>query len=226
MIFAAGFGTRMGPLTRDVPKPLLKVAGRALLDLALDVTTHPAVARRVVNAHYHADQIALHLRGRDVALSHEAEQILETGGGLRFAMPLLAGSPVITVNSDAVWTGRNPVEELAEAWDPDRMDTLLLLAPLAAAKGFVGDGDFCLDGSGRLTRAHGQPGYAYLGAQILRTDILSDIPQPAFSLNLIWDRMIALGRAYGVLHQGQWCDVGRPEGIAEAEALLNWPVHD
>ena len=225
MIFAAGFGARMGVLTRDMPKPLLKVAGRTLLDHALEVTDHPAVSRRVVNAHYRADQIAHHLQATNVALSHEAVRILETGGGLRFAMPLLADSPVLTLNSDAVWAGRNPVQELAEAWDPDRMDALLLLAPVAAAKGFGGTGDFCLDASGRLARADGRPGFAYLGAQILRTDILTDIPQQVFSLNLVWNRMIALGRAYGVLHQGQWCDVGRPEGIAEAEALLNWPTH-
>ena len=222
MIFAAGFGTRMGALTREVPKPLITVGGKALLDHALDIADRAPVSRRVVNAHYHADQIARHVVNRHVAVSCEEGMILETGGGLRLAMPLLAESPVMTLNSDAVWTGRNPLQELAAAWDPDTMDALLLLAPIEATKGFAGKGDFRLDQSGRLIRANGQPGLVYLGAQILRTDTLPAIAQPVFSLNLIWDRMIADGRAYGITHQGAWCDVGRPEGIAEAESLLGW----
>ena len=220
MIFAAGFGTRMGRLTRDTPKPLLAVAGKALLDHALDLTAEAPVTRVVVNAHYHADLIARHLSGKNVALSHESETILETGGGLRAAMPLLRDSPVMTLNSDAVWTGANPLCELAAGWDPDRMDALLLLAPIAATRGFAGRGDFLLDPAGRLIRANGQPGLAYLGAQILRTEELAHIHQPVFSLNILWDRMIAAGRAFGLVHDGGWCDVGRPEGIAEAEALL------
>ncbi len=221
MIFAAGFGTRMGALTRDTPKPLIPVAGKALLDHALDLTTDAPVAQKVVNAHYHADQIARHLLGHNVALSHE-ETILETGGGLRAAMPLLGGSPVMTLNSDTIWTGRNPLQELAAGWDPDRMDALLLLAPIIATRGFAGSGDFLLDPGSRLIRAQGRTGLAYLGAQILRTHDLTDIAQAAFSLNILWDRMIASGRAYGLIHHGGWCDVGHPAGIAEAEALLGW----
>ena len=226
MIFAAGFGSRMGALTRDRPKPLIKVAGKTLLDHALDLTANAPVTRKVLNTHYHADQIIRHLAGHNVALFREIETILETGGGLRAAMPLLGGSPVMTLNSDAVWTGRNPLQQLAEAWDPDQMDALLLLAPISATKGFFGTGDFRLDPENRLIRANGQAGLAYLGAQILRTDLLPDIPQKIFSLNLIWDQMIADGRAYGLLHQGGWCDVGRPEGIAEAESLLGWSPND
>ena len=222
MIFAAGFGTRMGTLTRDTPKPLLAVAGKALLDHALDLTATAPISRVVVNAHYHADQIARHLSGKNVALSREAETILETGGGLKAAMPLLGDSPVITLNSDAVWTGGNPLRELAAGWNPDRMDALLLLAPIFATRGFTGTGDFLMDREGRLIRAKGHTGFAYLGAQILRTDGLAKIPQPVFSLNILWDRMIAAGRAFGLIHDGGWCDVGRPEGIAEAEALLGW----
>lgn len=222
MIFAAGFGTRMGALTRDQPKPLITVAGKALLDHALDIADAAPVSHRVVNAHYHADQIARHVVGRNVSVSRETGAILETGGGLRLAMPLLADSPVMTLNSDAVWTGHNPLQQLAEAWDPDKMDALLLLAPIDATKGFAGSGDFCLDPAGRLIRANGQPGLAYLGAQILRTDMLPAVAERVFSLNLIWDWMIVAGRAYGIIHQGAWCDVGRPKGIAEAETLLGW----
>ena len=218
MLFAAGFGTRMGALTHDRPKPLIPVAGRPLLDHALTLVDGAGMQRRVVNAHYHAGQIATHVVGRGVTVSVE-DPILETGGGLRAALPLLGASPVMTLNTDAVWTGLNPLAELAAAWD-DRMDALLLLAPVAQTVGFAGAGDFLLAPDGQIARAAGQPGLAYLGAQIIRTDMLGDVAEQAFSLNLLWDRMIATGRAYGIVHNGQWCDVGRPEGIAMAEAML------
>lgn len=220
MIFAAGFGTRMGALTKDRPKPLIKVAGKTLLDHALDLALTPQVSRIVVNAHYHADKIAAHLTGKNVALSVEAEAILETGGGLRAAMPLLGSSPVMTLNSDAVWTGMNALDALAAGWDGASMDALLLLAPVSATLGYSGQGDFRTDDAGRIHRANGGDGLVYLGAQIIRTDLLPCIPQTTFSLNLLWDRMIAEGRAFGLAHDGGWCDVGRPEGIGQAEALL------
>lgn len=220
MLFAAGFGTRMGALTAARPKPLIPVAGRALIDHALALADAAGAAPRVVNLHYLGDQIAAHLRGREVALSWEREAILETGGGLRAALPLLGPGPVLTLNTDAVWTGQNPLVQLADAWDDARMDALLLLLPAPQAHGHSGTGDFLRDDAGRLRRAAGAPGHVYLGAQILRTDLLPTIPEPVFSLNRLWDGMIAEGRAYGLIHQGGWCDVGRPEGIAQAEALL------
>ena len=224
MLFAAGFGTRMGPLTADRPKPLIPVAGRALIDHALAIADAAGAAPRVANLHYLGDQIAGHLAGRDVGLSWEREAILETGGGLRAALPLLGSGPdpgpVMTLNTDAVWTGQNPLIQLAAAWDDAAMDALLLLLPARQARGHAGSGDFLLDSAGRLVRAKGAPGAVYLGAQILRTDSLPAIPEAVFSLNRVWDRMIAEGRAFGVIHQGGWCDVGRPEGIAEAEAML------
>lgn len=128
----------------------------------------------------------------------------------------------MTLNSDAVWTGPNPLDTLAAHWDDGKMDALLLLAPVASTKGYSGTGDFVLDENGRLHRAAGHEGLVYLGAQIIRTDLLHDIDQKAFSLNLLWDQMISKGRAYGTLHPGCWCDVGRPEGISQAEALLGW----
>lgn len=217
MLFAAGFGTRMGALTARRPKPLIEVAGRPLIDHALALADAAGVARKVVNLHYLPDMLRDHLSGRDgVALSYEPE-ILETGGGLRAALPLLGPGPVFTLNSDAVWTGRNPLEQLRAAWDPDRMDALLLLIAPGAAQGHSGAGDFVADARGRLSRG---PGAIYSGAQIIRTEALSDIPDRAFSLNRLWDRMIAEQRLFGLTHDGSWCDVGRPEGIAEAEAML------
>ena len=220
MLFAAGFGTRMGALTRDRPKPLVRVAGRALLDHALDIAATPCVAHRVINLHYLGGQIAKHLQGQDIALSWE-DPILDTGGGLRAALPLLGSGPVMMLNTDAVWTGANPLEQLATAWDGARMDGLLLLATPDQALGHKGAGDFLVDGQGRLSRAKGAAGPIYLGAQILRTDGLATIDQQAFSLNLLWDQMIAQGRLYGVFHQGGWCDVGHPEAIPLAESLLH-----
>ena len=221
MLFAAGRGTRMGTLTADRPKPLIEVAGQPLIDHALDLVDAAKVARTVVNTHYFADQLAAHLAGRDLALSHEPE-LLETGGGLRAALPLLGPGPVFTLNSDAVWTGSNPLAQLRAAWNPVRMDALLLLVPPEAARGRVGGGDFSLDAEGRLHRGGSM---IYVGAQILRPDGLAGIDQEAFSLNLLWDRIAAAGRLFGVIHDGFWCDVGRPEGIAEAEAMLREADH-
>ena len=222
MLFAAGVGKRMLPLTADRPKPLIRVAGKALIDHALALADAMPLSRKVVNLHYRADQIARHLQHRpDLALVTEAPDILETGGGLRNALPLLGDGPVFVLNSDAVWRGPNPLQVLADHWNPAVMDVLLLLAPAALAHGHTGPGDFALDPAGRISRAPGESlTHIYLGAQITRTDRLAAIPEPAFSLNLIWDQMIRAGRACGVTYPGQWCDVGRPESIALAETLL------
>ncbi|MFZ9198550.1 MAG: nucleotidyltransferase family protein [Paracoccaceae bacterium] len=220
MVFAAGFGTRMGALTANRPKPLIPVAGKPLLDHALDLADEAGAVPVVVNTHYLADQIARHLAGRPVTLSHEADEILETGGGLRKALPHLGDGPVMTLNSDAVWTGQNPLSQLVAQWDPDRMDALLLLLPVGQATGHNGTGDFVMGADGRIARAKGAAGLVYLGAQILRCEGLAEVDRRVFSLNLLWDEMIGRGRAFGLVHDGGWCDVGRPEGIAQAEAML------
>lgn len=224
MMFAAGFGTRMGALTADRPKPLIEVAGRALIDHALALTG--GIARRVVNLHYRGEQIAAHLAGQDIGLSWERGQILETGGGLRAALPMLGPGPVFTLNTDAVWTGANPLAELRAAWDGARMDALLLLLPATAARGTASTGDFRLGPEGRISRGAGGEDRLYLGAQIIRTEGLAGFCEPAFSLNRLWDRMIAEGRAFGIEHRGGWCDVGSPAGIAEAEAMLREAAND
>lgn len=221
MMFAAGFGTRMGELTASRPKPLISVAGKPLIDHALDIAESAGITQKVVNLHYLGAQIERHLRGRDVVLSWERQQILETGGGLRAALPQLGSGPVLTLNTDAIWTGENPLAQLMDAWDPEKMDALLLLLPAQDAKGHKGNGDFILAGDGRIARANGAKGQVYLGAQILKTTSLSAVLEPVFSLNLLWDQMIGQGRAFGIVHNGGWCDVGRPECIAEAEALLD-----
>ena len=217
MIFAAGLGTRMRPLTDNCPKPLVRVGDHTLLDRALELGRDAGCAPIVVNTHYLGQQIADHLAGQDIAISHEP-QILDTGGGLRRALPLLGDGPVATLNPDVVWTGPNVLAALARAWDGDRMDALLALVPVARATARQGAGDFALDAQGRIAR---RGDHVYAGAQILRTDLLADIPDPAFSLNVLWDRMIARGRAFGMVHPGGWCDVGYPEAIPLAEAMLD-----
>ncbi|MCA0920254.1 nucleotidyltransferase family protein [Pseudooceanicola nanhaiensis] len=218
MMFAAGFGTRMKALTADRPKPLVEVGGRPLIDHALTLVREAGIGTVVANTHYRADQMATWLTPRGVRVSQEAPDILETGGGLRHALPLLGEGPVFTLNTDAIWSGPNPLALLRDAWDPARMDALLLCIPVERAVGHKGRGDFLTDAEGRIT-ARG-PGMTYLGAQILRTEGLAEIAEPAFSLNLLWDRMQAQGRLFALEYPGHWCDVGQPESIPLAEALL------
>lgn len=217
MLFAAGRGTRMAPLTDAIPKPLIPVAGRPLLDHALDLARAGGVDRVVVNTHHLGKQIARHLAGTGVAISDEGALLLETGGGLRKALPLLGAGPVLTLNPDAVWRGPNPVAALRAAWNGLRMDALLMLVPVDRARGRIGGGDFALGPDGRISR--GGP-LVYTGAQIIRTDRLEEIPDTVFSLNRLWDMMIADRRAFGIVHPGEWCDVGRPDCIPLAQALL------
>lgn len=217
MLFAAGFGTRMGALTATRPKALIEVGGRALIDHALDLVDAYAAPRVVINLHYLPDRITAHLAGRDILFSHESPAILETGGGLRAALPQLGPGPVLTMNTDAVWQGPNPLCHLAARWRPEEMDALLLCVPPDQAVGHAGAGDFRIAPDGRAARG---PGLIYSGVQIIKPDLLHEIPDDAFSLNLLWDRMLRDGRLSATPYPGRWCDVGHPEGIAQAEALL------
>ncbi len=217
MMFAAGFGTRMKHLTQDQPKPMVKVAGRALIDHALDLANGIAPDRIVANLHYKPDPLLAHLNGRNVQTIVEEPDILETGGGLRNALPMLGTGPVFTMNTDAIWAGPNPLAMLQDVWNPDIMDALLIGIPTAQAVGHSGKGDFVMGRNGRLTRG---PGVIYGGVQIIKTDLLETIPDRAFSLNLLWDKMLTTGRIYGVRYTGKWCDVGHPEGVTLAENML------
>lgn len=217
MLFAAGFGTRMRHLTKDRPKPLVSVGGKALMDHTLHLAQAINPSRIVANSHYFADQIADHLNDTNVVISHEQPDILETGGGVRNALPLLGNGPVFTANTDAIWRGPNPFEMLKGAWRPDEMDALLICIPGENAVGHSGAGDFTLDNDGRLSRG---PGLIYSGIQIMKTQGLQDIDQGVFSLNLLWNRMHDQGRLFGLTYPGKWCDVGSPEGVLLAEELL------
>ncbi len=217
MLFAAGFGTRMGAMTATQPKPMIAVAGRPLIDHALALVTPLALPRVVVNLHYKPAPLIAHLDGRGIAFSHETPDILDTGGGLRQALPMLGSGPVFTMNTDAVWRGPNPLVLLSEAWDPERMDALLICVPPGNAVGHKGKGDFLIAPDGQIRRG---PGHVYGGVQIIKPDGLAAFEERSFSLNLLWNKMAQDKRLFGLEYPGTWCDVGHPEGITLAETML------
>lgn len=211
MIFAAGFGTRMGGLTENTPKPMLPLQGRPMVDHAIDILQDAGVKRLVANTHYLPDQITPHLKQRGVQVRHE-DPILETGGGLRAALPMLGTDPVITINPDAVWRGSNPVETILRAWQ-HQMQALLMLVP--SPEGLEAD-NFSLE-HGEIIRSGP---YRYTGLQILRTDRLHEIEDNVFSLNRYWDLLAEAGPIHGVVYTGDWHDIGHAEGLVAAERLL------
>lgn len=217
MLFAAGFGTRMRPLTDAQPKPLVKVAGKPLIDHALALVHDAGVPKTVANLHYLPNMLIDHLKGTGVQTIVEKPDILDTGGGLRNALPILGPDPVFTMNTDAIWAGPNPLRLLQAAWDPERMDALLIGIPCKNAVAHGGTGDFSIATDGRMQRGDG---LVYGGAQIVSTELLANIGDDVFSLNVLWDQMIKRGRLYGLTYPGKWCDVGHPGGIRDAEDLL------
>ena len=221
MLFAAGLGTRMGDLVKDRPKPLVNVAGRPLIDHALDLIADQPLKTPVVNLHYKADMLRQHLSHRAVIFSDETDLLRDTGGGLRHALPLLGSDPVMTLNTDAIWSGPNPIAHLLAQWCDD-MDGLLLMVPPSQVIGHKGAGDFDINADGKLYRA---PGHIYTGLQIIRTEGLRDIEEDVFSLNVLWDHMIAKGTLFGTTYTGKWCDVGQPDSIPLAEALIAETSH-
>ena len=221
MLFAAGHGTRMRELTATRPKALIKVAGKPLIDHALEQVTQAGVARSVVNTFYLGDQLAAHLHQRAGVVVSPETTLLETGGGLRNALPLLGSDPVFTMNADAIYKGPNVLDFLARAWQPEHMDALLLLVPHARAIGHLKPGDFFLEDGHLRRRANADHApFIYASTQIIATDGLKDCPAEAFSLNLYWDQLIAKGRAFGIEYPGEWVDLGQPESIPLAEDLL------
>jgi len=214
MIFAAGFGTRMGELTDNTPKPMLPLSGQPMINHAVDLAHEAGIGTIVANTHFQSEKIEPHLERLGVAYCREEPDILDTGGGLRAARQRLA-SPTFTMNPDAAWLGANPLIELSDAWQ-DHMQALLLLIPSDRARGREGPGDFKIKG-GRLLR--GGP-LVYSGAQIIRTEALEKFPAKAFSLNDYWDRLCAAGSLYGATYSGHWCDIGTPQGLTLAEQML------
>ncbi len=229
MVMAAGIGKRMRPLTATRPKPLVQVAGQTLLDHVFDRLRAAGIKRAVVNVHYLADSLEAHLKNRvkgiDVVISDERQELMETGGGIVKARELIGKEPFVVVNADNLWIDgpADTIKLLASRWDDEVMDALLLVVPLARAHNHGGLGDFHLDANGRITGRR-KPGrvapFVYTGVQILSPRVIQDWPEGPFSTNLFWNRAIEAGRAYGFVHQGLWFDVGTPPAIARTEALL------
>ena len=223
MVLAAGLGTRMRPITDTIPKPLVEVGGQSLIDVALDRLAEAGVERVVVNVHHLADKIEAHVARRTaprIVISDERERLLETGGGLKKALGVLGSEPFLTFNSDSLWIeGPHPnLQRLIRAWDPARMDILMLLAATATSIGYEGRGDFAMDAEGRLRRRQEREitPFAYAGVAILKPELLADTPDGPFSANLLYDRAIAAGRLYGLRLDGQWLHVGDPQSLATA----------
>ncbi|MEM6408610.1 MAG: nucleotidyltransferase family protein [Pseudomonadota bacterium] len=215
MIFAAGFGTRMAPLTDTRPKPLIEVAGTPLIDHAIEIA-RGRTNEIHVNAHYRAAQLADHLPSH-VNLHVESPDILDTGGGLKAALPQMQGESLFTLNSDAVFAGPNPLDILANGWQ-NHMDALLLLVPVVQTVGYTRPGSFSVALSGALTVD--ENGLAYTGAQILKRKVVDRVQDKVFSLRAVWDRLLQDETAFGVTYPGRWADVGTPDGIPLAEGML------
>jgi MurNAc alpha-1-phosphate uridylyltransferase len=227
MVLAAGLGTRMRALGGSLPKPLVPVAGRALIDHVLDRLAAAGVRRAVVNVHYLADQLVAHLAPRPaplVAISDERGHLLDSGGGVLKALPLLGTGPFLIHNCDSIWTEgpASNLARLAACWDDPSMDCLLLLAPADGSLGYQGRGDFACDASGRLRRPATQERvpFAFAGVSIAHSRLFDGAQDGPFSLNRPWDLAIARERAFGIVLEGRWMHVGDPAAVAAAESWI------
>lgn len=228
IVLSAGIGKRMRPITATTPKPLIEVAGKALIDYGLDRLEQLGVKEVVVNVHYLADLVEVHATrraGPQVIISDERDQLLETGGGVKKALPLLGDEPFLVLNSDTTWVegARENLRLLCDAWDPDQMDILMLIASTVSSTGYSGSGDFDMDQMGRLSRraAPRVASFVYAGALIVKPSLFERTPEGSFSLNLLFDRAIEQGRLFGVRLDGFWLHVGTPEAISEAEEAID-----
>ena len=229
MVLAAGLGERMRPLTLRMPKPLVPIAGRPLIDHVLGRLAAAGVETAVVNVHYLPEQLEAHLANRrgqppKTLVSDERGVLLDTGGGTKRALPLLGRGPFFIHNADSVWSeGASPaLSRMLKKWNPAAMDCLLLLAPAATSIGYAARGDFSMTGDGRLTRRGPDEvvPFAFAGVSLCDESLFKDAPDGRFSLNLLWDRSLAKGRLYGIRLDGRWMHVGTPDALAEAEAAF------
>ena len=227
MVLAAGLGRRLRPITANLPKPLVKLANRTLLDYTLDHLVAAGVECAVVNIHYLADQIRDHLLSRndlEIIISSEENNLLETGGGVKKALENFTNEPFYISNADVFWLNgpTMALERMAEQWDDLKMDALLLLHPTVEAYGYNGNGDFEIDSLGKLSRRLEKEitPYLFTGVQIIHPRIFKDTPSGKFSLNVVYDRAIEVDRLYGIAHDGEWFHIGTPDGLEEAETYM------
>ena len=227
MIMAAGLGTRMRPLTNDIPKPLVKVAGKALIDHVIDRLVSAGVKTFVVNVHYKADQMKAHLAKRkdvEIIVSDETDAIMDSGGGIARALPHFKGEPFFHANADTVWVeGTVPaLERLKARWNTDTMDALMLLAPTVSTVCYEGRGDFMMDADGRLSRVpEGRIApFVWMSVEIVHPRLFDGAPAGKFSINPLWDKAIAKGRLFGLRLDGVWMHIDRPDAIRESEKFM------
>lgn len=230
MVLAAGLGTRLRPITDTMPKPLVPIAGKPMIDYGLDALAQAGVKRAVVNVHHFADQMTAHLASRTepaIILSDETDGLMNSGGGLAKGLKLLGRNPVLVMNADLFWIGETPgrpsnLVRLAEAFDPEHMDMLMLCVALEDTTGHNGKKDFSMDAAGRLTRYKEESGtpVVYAGAIAMMPALLDDAPDDAFNLNIYFDRAIEKGRLHGIMLDGHWITVGTPDAIGAAEAVI------
>ncbi|MBC8038285.1 MAG: nucleotidyltransferase family protein [Rhizobiales bacterium] len=226
MVLAAGVGVRMRPLTNTRPKPLVEIKGKPLIEFGFDRLRAAGVNKAVVNVHYLPEQIEAWAKRQTsprIEISSEREQLLDTGGGIAHALPLLGETPFFVINSDSFWIdGTVPaLERLRRNWDDDTMDCILLLCPRERTLGYGGTGDFILADDGRLSRPPaGTVALVYIGAYLVHPRLFQGAPPGKFSMNLLWDQAIHKGRLFGISHTGRWVHVGTPDAIGEAESAL------
>lgn len=228
MVLAAGLGTRLRPLTDKLPKPLVPVAGKPLIDHILDRLAAANFSHAVLNVHHLADLLEAHVAARAsprITISDERTHLLDSGGGVLKALPLLGTKPFLIHNCDSIWTegAVSNLARLAECWDETTMDCLLLLAPAASSLGYRGRGDFALEASGRLRRRTAEESvpFAFAGVSVAHPRLFEGAPQGPFSLNRPWDAAIARGRAFGIVLDGSWMHVGDPAAVTAAEGWIN-----
>ncbi len=230
MVLAAGLGTRMRPITNTIPKPLVKIGEKPMIDYALDSLVEAGVERAAVNVHHFADQMEAHLKsypGLDILVSDEREALMDSGGGLAKGLKLLGREPVFVMNADLFWIGEPPgqpsnLRRLAGFFDAERMDMALLCVRIKDTTGHNGKNDFSLGPDGRLTRYRDDPSnpVVYAGAIVMRPALLDDAPEEAFNLNIYFDKAIARGRLFGMMMEGHWLTVGTPDAIDDAEETI------
>ena len=229
MTLAAGFGKRMRPLTDDRPKPMVELDGRPMIDHVLARLAKVGVEQVIVNLHYQADVLENHLQQRQSApkilFSNERDEILDTGGGIKQALPLIGDQPFWLHNSDSVWieSETDNLARMLERYDPDKMDCLMLLASAKTSIGYDGQGDFFIEQGGRLRRRTGHEisPHVFTGVSILHPRLFEPSPDHAFSINILWDRAIEQGRVYGLAFEGIWMHVGDPQSLKQAEKAIH-----
>lgn len=223
IILAAGLGQRMRPLSDTLPKPLIPVAGKSMLERTFEHLKRARVSNIVVNTHYLSPLITDWVKAQhpQTLISHE-DILLETGGGIKNALSLLGENPFFALNGDSVWCGPESLRNMEKSWIEETMDALLLLIPREKAHGYEGLGDFLMDPQGRLSRPKSgqQAPYVYIGVQLLTSQLFQDAPQGPFSMNLLWDKALAKDRLYGYVHEGEWFHISTPQDLEKYEPMI------